>query len=128
MLPNPHAPPQMPHNGCNFTADQEEESIIRCLGAEAMLQRQNISPRGERTPRGRVSDDQGAKSPDGNDAVHVPFTHTVTQSLGAGKPMDLWHFRGVHNYIHLCSHINQSITEMTCTSSIYVYKNDVGVL
>jgi hypothetical protein len=33
--------------------------------------------------------DQVAKSPDWNDVVHVPFTHIVTQSPGAGKPMDL---------------------------------------
>ena len=119
----------MPHNGHNFTADQEEECIISPEAFQRLsdaAKAKYLASRGQRTPRGRVSDDQGAKSPDGNDAVHVPFTHTVTQSLGAGKPMDLWHFRGVHNYIHLCSHINQSITEMTCTSSIYVYKNDVG--
>jgi len=103
VLPNLHTPPQMPHNGYNFTADHEEESIIftthRTLlptSAEAFERLSDdakanyLTSRGERTPRGRVSDDQGAKSPDANDAVHhVPFTHIVTQISGAGTPMDL---------------------------------------
>jgi hypothetical protein len=105
----------MPHNEYNSTADQEEDSIIRCLGAETFerlsdaAKAKYLASRGERTPCGRVSDDQGAKSPYGNDAVQMPFTHTVKQSPGAGKPMDL---RGTsevctNTYIYVPTSTNQ---------------------
>jgi hypothetical protein len=57
--------------------------------------------------------DQGAKSPEVHDVMHVPFTHVVTQSPGAGKPMDLRATSEVctNTYIYVLT----SITEMTCT-------------
>ena len=50
----------MPHNAFNFIADQEEESIISAEAFERLsdtAKAKFLASRGERTPRGRVSDE-----------------------------------------------------------------------
>ena len=67
----------MPHNGHNFTADQEEECIISPEAFQRLsdaAKAKYLASRGQRTPRGSVSDE-----------VHThTHAHTHTQ-LGAAE-------------------------------------------